>query len=443
MKKEWVLFLTSGVVSLGVALVLIRWLAPGLLGVPLDLQLVQVEKKVPPFFEGIFRPEDYASEKFILQDPITSVRAHPFFPDMVTDGPTDLLGFRNRQVPNIADLIVIGDSQTYGNNVPMDFNWPNQTRKSLPHKELMIYNMSVGGWGAIQYYYIFKYAKIFQPRVVVVAFYTGNDSMESFTLAYGSDIWKEFRLNQKLTKSDAPTVAFPPPAEEHWAVTFQDGIKTVFTPKFRLASNENTPAVRAGYEILAKVAEKISLEAAAEGIPIVFTIIPTKELVYAERINTEKIAAPKEYIDLVTNEEKNIQWLAQRIAGLPDAKYVDVLKPLQDKARSTTLLYQENINGHPIYEGYLVIGNAIARHIESAIPQVQTGLVYRNVIGSKPDYFLVKEKRFWFFSSLETAQANGWDLGKKHQAVTVRDMAGYEYMGVINEIDPARFGPSP
>ena len=110
--KEWFLLLASSLISLAAALLLIRWLAPGLLGIPVDLQLVQVGKKVPPFFEGVFRPEDYASKKFILQDPITGVRAHPFFPDMVIDGPTDLLGFRNRQVPNIADLIVIGDSQT-------------------------------------------------------------------------------------------------------------------------------------------------------------------------------------------------------------------------------------------------------------------------------------------------------------------------------------------
>jgi hypothetical protein len=57
MKKEWLLLSISVLVTLIAALGIIRWMAPGLLGVPVDLQLVQVDEKLPPFYEGAFRRE--------------------------------------------------------------------------------------------------------------------------------------------------------------------------------------------------------------------------------------------------------------------------------------------------------------------------------------------------------------------------------------------------
>ena len=50
--------LATATVTLVLSLGLIRWLAPALLGVPSDLQLVQVSREVPPFFAGVFRAED-------------------------------------------------------------------------------------------------------------------------------------------------------------------------------------------------------------------------------------------------------------------------------------------------------------------------------------------------------------------------------------------------
>lgn len=313
MKKEWVLLVATTVATLIIALLVIRWLAPGLLGIPVDLQMVRVEKKLPPFFEGVFREEDQKSDLFILKDPISNIRAHPLIYEQGIIGPHDILGFRNRSVPNIADLITIGDSQTYGVNVPLDFNWPSTTRKILRDKLLTLYNMSVGGWSALQYYYIFKHALYLNPRAVVVAFYTGNDPTESFTLAYGSETWSEFRVDPSLHKSDAPKAEFPPPPDDEWKVTFRDGITTVFAPKLRLTSNLEVPAVKAGYTILAKAAEQMSSIAKPFNIPVAFTIIPTKELVYAEKVRIENIDAPQEYIELVRNEKKYINWLRDKI----------------------------------------------------------------------------------------------------------------------------------
>ena len=69
MKKEWWLAVGITVLTVTLALGVIRLFAPQLLGGARDLQLVQVSKEVPPFFDNVFRPEDYASREFILQDP--------------------------------------------------------------------------------------------------------------------------------------------------------------------------------------------------------------------------------------------------------------------------------------------------------------------------------------------------------------------------------------
>lgn len=125
MKKEWLLLLASVITTLVLSVGVIRWLAPGLLGIASDLQLVQLDEKAPPFCKGTLKNGDTSTADFILKDPLTRVRARPFFPRTGggARGPNDLLGFRNNGVPNVADVITIGDSMTYGNNALMENNW--------------------------------------------------------------------------------------------------------------------------------------------------------------------------------------------------------------------------------------------------------------------------------------------------------------------------------
>ena len=113
MKKEWLLAFSTVLVTLLVALGIVRWMAPQLLGIPADLQLVRVSTEVPPFFEGVFREEDYDSRNFIIPDPYLK-RAKPLYPEGRGIGPHDILGFRNRHIPHASALVTIGDSQTYG-----------------------------------------------------------------------------------------------------------------------------------------------------------------------------------------------------------------------------------------------------------------------------------------------------------------------------------------
>lgn len=99
-KPEWLLAAAVVVGTTVLALLAIRWIAPHLLGLPVDLQLVQTSKAVPPFFDGVFRDEDYQADELLLPDPVTTIRFRPLLGADSGTGPHDILGFRNTGIPN-------------------------------------------------------------------------------------------------------------------------------------------------------------------------------------------------------------------------------------------------------------------------------------------------------------------------------------------------------
>jgi hypothetical protein len=348
-RSEILLLLLSVVLTVSLALVLIRWIAPGLLGIAPDLVLVQSDEKVLPFYENIFLKEHWSSSEFMLQDPFVNIRAKPLYPDTGALGPNDLLGFRNSTVPVAADVVVIGDSQTYGNNAIMWNNWPHFLQGMLPLGS-NVYSMATGGWTALQYYYVFLIAPLFSPKAIVIAFYTGNDSLETYTFAIASDLWKEFLPSRNIADYGTPSVVFPPPENEQWPVVFADGIKTIFSPKLRHSSNMKHPAVDAGYEIMHNVALKMGSEARKNNLDIIFTIIPTKEYVYSEKLKQSEIEIDPEYQKLIDDEGERIRNFSAQLQSIKGVEYVDVVSSLQKAAMQAVELYPKNGNGHPTVE---------------------------------------------------------------------------------------------
>jgi len=198
MSREWLLLGLSVSVTLALAVALLRWWAPGLLGITPDLRVVRVSEEVVPFYENVFRVPE--GEEFILEDPHLLVRARPLEPPGYL-GPTDILGFRNRAVLTAPDVIAIGDSQTFGLNAPLRGNWPSRLREELARQKAQVYSMATGGWGAVQYLDMVRKASVFGPKVVIVAFYSGNDPMESFRLITGSRCGSIHRCHGRTHRS--------------------------------------------------------------------------------------------------------------------------------------------------------------------------------------------------------------------------------------------------
>lgn len=440
MKKEWILSIGVAVITLAVTIGLIRWFAPQLLGIPVDLRAVRVSKEVPPFYENVFRKEDVESRNFILKDPYTNIRARPLFIDLADLGPHDLLGFRNRNIPNIADVIAIGDSQTYGNRTVLAENWPSQLERMLKDKRPVVYSMATGGWCAIQYLNMFTNATFFHPRVIVIAFYSGNDPDESVTLAYSVDHWAPLRPDPNLDLSDKPRFpGFPVPTSEEWPVRFKSGLTTIFTPSLRLVSNDTSHAtVRAGYQIMEKVGQLMAKSASEVNIHLVLTVIPTKELVYAERVRRERINASEDYMKLVELERANIDHLAQSFKQMQNVEYVDLVEALQKAAFTNQMLYPRDKDGHPMETGNRVIAATLAPAVGKYMVQPPLGLVGVKSSSGKLFHFLATKNGLWQFATNEIAEKNGW---KSDQIVDARDIAALPRMGTIDVIDPKRFGP--
>lgn len=431
MNKDWLVASLIMLLTLFGALYLLRTMAPGLIGIPVDLQMVGISEKVPPFFENVFRTEDLLSKDYIIKDPLVGVRAQPLFPNIEYMGPNDILGFRNRSVPNVADIVVIGDSQTYGNNSAIQKNWPGQMSKQLnTTQHTVVYNMSVGGWGAIQYLYAASQATVFQPNVMIVAYYSGNDPLDSFRMAYNYDVWRDLVKDESLSASDIPSVTFPAPESEQWRVEFRDGIETIFSPTLRLASNKDHPAVAAGYDVMAEAARRIVALAHPKGIAVFFTIIPTKELAYEWKISSENITSPPHYKALIKSEKANIESLAKIIDSIDGAQYVNTVKPLQHAALNAVALYPNGVNGHPVAEGYRIIGKTLATSIQPRIPETVSGLVLVPSEGDKFQPLFVNEAGYWHFPNPTDFEKHGWNL-KASPVVRMRNLAHRDYAGVL------------
>lgn len=442
MKREHLLIILSAAIAVAVSVGLLRWLAPQLLGFRSDQIVVQAATAVPPFYDGVFRRADYESTEFLLQDPHTSVRGHPLLLASDALGPHDLLGFRNLSVPHVADVVVIGDSQTYGNNAMIEENWPSQMADALPGLRRAIYAMATGGWGAVQYLDMAKYAATFRPRVMVVAYYTGNDSLEAFKIAYNVDRYAFLRPDSRLSARDQPKVEFPAPASEHWPVRFPDDVTTVFTPGLRLVANDRSiPAVEAGYAIVDESARLIAESAGRAGIRVVFTVIPTKEFVYAKKVEQTGVQATSAFSRLIAEEGWQIERLARTLGTVAGATYVDLVAPLQQAAAGPVALYPANENGHPVAAGYEVIGRAIAKSVEALLPRIPLGPVFVTVGKDKYLVYLVTPRGAWLVPSEQMLAANGWQPGR-YPALTDRDIASLPRLGIVTEAAPERFGPA-
>jgi len=443
MKKEWLLLAGSVVITLGLALLGIRWFAPQLLGISSDLRLVQVSEEVSPFYEAVFPEDAKAGAYGMVDDPYVGRRPEPLMLEGSTIiTPRDVLGFRNRYVPVVADVITLGDSQTSGNGVPMELNWPSLLKHHIADRNLIVYNTGVDSWGGIQYLYILKKMTAFRPRVAIVAFYTGNDPVDSLNRAYAMDRWADLRSYDKRPEI-APHHRLKD--SDLRPVKFSDGIATAFTPERRLTSNNRDyPGTREGYLIMAKAAEKMDEIAFAHRIHLIFTIVPTKEYVYGDKVHEEGITIDDAYEKLIDDEGKNIEELSHALQELKHSEYVDTAAALRKAALSKIHLYRTTFDGHPAPNGYDVIASTLSKTVTRLLPpRPKPGpAIIQDLQDKKETYVFLNNGKIWFFKNQEVMRANGWSGdSNKIQRVSLRDIEYMRRQGVVSVVDTAHFGP--
>lgn len=394
--QEIILLVISTLATITIALAIIRWKAPTLLGIPTDMVLVKSSKEAVPFYENIFNPAHVNPGKIILEDPFVRVRNKQLIPNMGGIGPNDILGFRNISVPNEADIIVIGDSQTYGNNALIWENWPHLLKFYIP-ANVTIYSMATGGWGALQYVYAFAKSINFKPKLAIIAFYTGNDPIDTYSFAQASNLWQEF-IPEGVNLDDykLPIVDYPAPPDQQWTVEFPDGTGTVFTPTLRNTSNQKVKSIDIAYEIMINVSRKIKELAERKNIKVFYTIIPTKEYVYSGKIIHDGIKMDAAYKSLIENESYRIDAFSRELNKISPGSYIDVADRLMQEALKPVKLYPANINGHPLPAGYGVIADEIGKRIAGVLDSKQSdGVYFSKTLGDQRFPVYVRNKMFW------------------------------------------------
>jgi hypothetical protein len=175
-------------------------------------------------------------------------------------------------------------------------------------------------------------------------------------------------------------------------------------------------------------------------VPVVFTIIPTKELVYEKRVRKEGIPIKQSYETLVRSERLYITELSETLKSLPNCKYVDVLAPME-QAAMTRMPYPSNGNGHPIAVGYDVLARVLALQVGAYLHTVPTGLATRPSASGQLSPVLVEDDGYWLFSRNDLVLKNGWNSLSEAKRLTGRDLAGSTFKGFINKVDSDRYGP--
>jgi hypothetical protein len=114
-----------------------------------------------------------ASFEWLISDSDLIYRGNPLAPD------NDANGFRNANIPSKAEIVAIGDSHTYGWGVHSDEAWPHELQKFTSCR---VYNMGSNGVGPLQYAILAERAMHFEPRVLLIGIYFGNDFVDNWDM---------------------------------------------------------------------------------------------------------------------------------------------------------------------------------------------------------------------------------------------------------------------
>ena len=350
-----------------------------------------------------------------ISDPELTVRILPN-----TSG-HDANGFRNASVRSQVDIVVLGDSQTWGVNVHSVDAWPQQLERISGRP---VYNMAVGGYGPVQYWMLTDQAISFAPKDIVVGLYFGNDIYDAYALAYSHDTYADLRSTHASDHVKIDTVKIRAKyywdEEKHfhdhygrsssllgwsfwlrvhsaigrrlnraglwpgatdvdyeidraWARTYPDHgvacehayVRTVLTPAYRLVGLDfDDPRVTEGLRITKEVLWRTQQKVNRSGIRLVVLLIPTKELVYAELLQPD-IRPTGTYARLIEMENRARTEVASWCAAKRIA-CVDALPNLRHAIIRRQPIYPSNTESHPNAAGYGVLAATVSAALNNA-----------------------------------------------------------------------------
>jgi hypothetical protein len=327
----------------------------------------------------IFTPYPVGDSSNKAADPDLGYRLSSDFPQ------ADAAGFRN-SASAPAEVLAIGDSHTYGNNVGPKSSWPAVlTRNS----GLQIYNAGMGSYGILTYHALLTSQCLPKARAAIIALYLANDisggGSDGQIIADPSPFWqreasalglvwperkrsrKEFKgysLIDRLRTSSAiignvrAVIDYKqgmPPGEPFYE--FPDGVQPILVEHVVThdnATNLKNPDVATMLDNLERMAATWSRQ---EAVKVGVMIVPARERVvyaYFEKQGRLGELAPdfvSRLQNLIEMEKRCIQILSA--CALPYREALpEVLDAFESELRAGRSIYPGTGSGHPLEAGY-------------------------------------------------------------------------------------------
>jgi lysophospholipase L1-like esterase len=346
---------------------------------------------------GLLKPE---LRELVQMNPANYGVAHPYIghlhtphssfvmarPDFEAVHHVDGLGFRNRWPwPEQAEIVVVGDSVSFGYTAADDQAWPAQLERSLGGPRVV--NLSLVGAGPQQYLRIFEtFGVKLHPKLLLVGVWAANDFADAATFdgwersgIGGNDmVWRDFgRPERRAPVSFRHPIASLEGIFRHhfypllrrsylynlvWALRggWGDGtaVSTITMPfpdggrlQLRAGPSHAVVAGRADrreFQLLLKSLIRVNEIAKEQGARTLMVLQPAKEEVYLPLVSPDSV-------DLTAD--------LRRAFDQHGIEYLDLGSPLREEARAGARLYRE-VDGHPNEAGYALIAELVRRHVE-------------------------------------------------------------------------------
>ena len=340
-------------------------------------------------------------------------------------GSWDKNGFRNHSVPNKADIVIMGDSQTQGVNAKMDEAWP-QVLARLSGKT--VYQMAFIERGVPQHYFLLDQALEFDPSLVMVGLYLGNDLLDAYNLVYNYDFWQKWRLpesdgsdlqirdeevrtmiNYGVDKNSlsfyliklrqwlrsksyfyallgdgtrkirealglAETKEEKQRRIEQWISSHpeegyiypDDKVKTILSPSYRLKTVDlSDPQTTEGWRLTQLMLKEMNSKINSYNKKFIIVIIPTKELVYGTFMKNKDIIIPENLVEIISKED-NLKNAVLQFCSEQNIICIDTTPALAQALQEGIRIYPESLNGHPLARGYEIIAKAVYNFLQSS-----------------------------------------------------------------------------
>jgi len=347
----------------------------------------------------VLNPSDFLSLEVVGDDILGAV------PSPSTMAGFDKWGFRNREVPQDADFVAVGDSHTYGNTARMKESWPYVLGQLTGRR---VYNMGMGGYGPNQYFYLSTTKALsLKPRMLIWGLYMGDDFEGAFSLAYGL---YHLAYLRKLPPQKVDPNVWEAPESDTWgkrtrvwlsrhsllyqlvfhallgdlikgevqirkASELYPGISTsliiadkhiaeAFRPKGILTRLDlENPSIREGMRITFDLLKQMNEICQQNHVQFLVVVIPTKEMVFSDYLEHNSRVPLDDVIDRLLVNERLAREQTFKFMTDTNIAHVDALPALKRSVEQG--LYARSAGDmHPNKNGYRVIAEAVAKALK-------------------------------------------------------------------------------